>query len=78
MAIQRKISARKLRTRVGQTELALLEGPSKESELLWEARLAGMAPEIDGKVYINDIVGKNGQASPDATKPRTSCRKQAT
>ena len=64
MAIQRKISARKLRTRVGQTELALLEGPSKESELLWEARLAGMAPEIDGKVYINDIVGKNGQAFP--------------
>ena len=24
-----------------------------------------MAPEIDGKVYINDIVGKNGQAFPD-------------
>jgi ribosomal protein S12 methylthiotransferase len=57
MAIQRKISAQKLKARVGRTEIALLEGPSKESELLWEARLEGMAPEIDGKVYINDIVG---------------------
>src|ERR1700683_5418949 len=30
MALQRKISARKLKARVGKTELALLEGPSKE------------------------------------------------
>jgi ribosomal protein S12 methylthiotransferase len=56
MAIQRKISARKLATRVGRSEIALLEGPSTETELLWEARLEGMAPEIDGKLYINDIV----------------------
>jgi ribosomal protein S12 methylthiotransferase len=56
MAIQRMISARKLATRVGRSEIALLEGPSTETELLWEARLEGMAPEIDGKLYINDIV----------------------
>ncbi len=56
MAIQRKISARKLAARVGRSEIALLEGPSTETELLWEARLEGMAPEIDGKLYINDIV----------------------
>ncbi len=55
MAIQKKISARKLKARVGQRCAALLEGPSKETELLWEARLQGMAPEIDGKVYITDI-----------------------
>ena len=55
MAMQKKISARKLRSRAGKRFTALLEGPSKESELVWEARLEGMAPEIDGKVYITDI-----------------------
>ena len=55
MAIQKKISTRKLKARVGQRLPALLEGPSKESEVVWEARLEGMAPEIDGKVYITDI-----------------------
>ncbi|MGB2889233.1 MAG: 30S ribosomal protein S12 methylthiotransferase RimO [Candidatus Acidiferrales bacterium] len=57
MAIQKKISRRKLRARVGQRLQAMLEGPSKENELVWEARLEGMAPEIDGKVYITEIAG---------------------
>jgi ribosomal protein S12 methylthiotransferase len=60
MAIQRKISARKLAKRVGQSQLALLEGPSSETELLWEARLEGMAPEIDGKLYVNDLELEGG------------------
>ena len=34
---------------------ALVEGPSKDTPLVWEARLEGMAPEIDGKLYLNDI-----------------------
>jgi ribosomal protein S12 methylthiotransferase len=55
MAIQRKISARKQKARVGRRYTALLEGPSKESEFVWEARLEGMAPEIDGKVYVTDM-----------------------
>jgi ribosomal protein S12 methylthiotransferase len=55
MEMQRKISARKLRKRIGQRLPALLEGPSKESRLVWEGRLEGMAPEIDGKVYITDV-----------------------
>ncbi len=55
MAIQKKISARKLRRRVGKRFAALLEGPSKENEWVWEARLEGMAPEIDGKVYVTDV-----------------------
>ena len=33
----------------------MIEGPSKETELLWEARLATQAPEIDGVCYINDF-----------------------
>jgi ribosomal protein S12 methylthiotransferase len=59
MAIQKKISARKLRKRVGQRLRVMLEGPSKDTDLVWEARLEGMAPEIDGKVYITDFEGVN-------------------
>ena len=55
MAIQQKISARKLRRFRGQRVTALIEGPSKDTPLVWEARLEGMAPEIDGKLFLNDI-----------------------
>lgn len=55
MEIQQKISAGKLRRFRGQRVTALVEGPSKDTPLVWEARLEGMAPEIDGKLYLNDI-----------------------
>jgi ribosomal protein S12 methylthiotransferase len=32
----------------------LIEGESEETELLLEGRHEGLAPEIDGVVYIND------------------------
>jgi ribosomal protein S12 methylthiotransferase len=57
MSIQKKISAGKLRKRVGQRLQVMLEGPSKDTDLIWEARLEGMAPEIDGKVYITEFEG---------------------
>jgi len=63
MAIQKKISQKKLRRLLGQRVEALVEGPSKESELVWEARLEGMAPEIDGKLYLNDIQADDGMAA---------------
>jgi len=66
MAIQQRISRRKLRARVGKRYPALLEGPSKESELVWEARLEGMAPEIDGKLYITDVEASADGQSPQA------------
>src|ERR1700716_2319975 len=55
MAIQKKISRDKLRTFKGRTATVLVEGPSKENPLVWEARLEGMAPDIDGKLYLTDI-----------------------
>ena len=55
MEIQQKISARKLRRFRGRHVTALVEGPSKDTPLVWEARLECMAPEIDGKLYLNDI-----------------------
>src|SRR5271168_107611 len=62
MSIQKKISACKLKQRVGQRLQVLLEGPSKDTDLIWEARLEGMAPEIDGKVYVTDFEGVNDAA----------------
>jgi ribosomal protein S12 methylthiotransferase len=55
MAIQKKISREKLRDFKGRTLTALVEGESKENPLVWEARIEGMAPEIDGKLYLTDI-----------------------
>ena len=64
MAIQRKISKKRNRLLVGQEVPVLIRGISAESDLLWEARLATQAPEIDGVCYINDpgeIAPKPGQ-----------------
>jgi len=66
MKLQRKISARRLRRFVGQTLPALIEGPSRDNEFVWEARLEGMAPEIDGKLYLTDI-----QPQPDSAPARS-------
>ena len=55
MSIQRRISKRKKKALVGREFDLLLEGPSSETDLLLEGRTAMHAPEIDGKVLINDI-----------------------
>jgi len=34
---------------------------SKDNPLVWEARLQGMAPEIDGKLYLTDIELPDGR-----------------
>jgi ribosomal protein S12 methylthiotransferase len=55
MAIQKKISREKLGAHKGRVETALVEGPSKDNPLVWEARFESMAPDIDGKVYLTDV-----------------------
>jgi ribosomal protein S12 methylthiotransferase len=55
MSIQKQISRKKKRSLIGQQFDLLLEGPSEETDLLWQGRTAMHAPEIDGTVYINDI-----------------------
>ena len=62
MSIQKKISTANLRKKVGQTMTVMLDGPSKDTDLIWEARLQGMAPEIDGKVYVTEFEGVNDAA----------------
>ena len=63
MAIQKKISREKLRAWKGRTATALVEGPSKDNPLVWEARLEGMAPDIDGKLYLTDIELPTGEVA---------------
>jgi ribosomal protein S12 methylthiotransferase len=63
MAIQKKISREKLRAFRGRTGVALVEGPSKDNPLVWEARLEGMAPDIDGKLYLTDIELPGGEVA---------------
>jgi len=55
MQIQRGISKRKKKALVGEEFDLLLEGTSEETELLLEGRTAMHAPEIDGKVLVNDF-----------------------
>ena len=55
MQLQRGISKRKKRALIGAEVDLLLEGTSDESDLLLEGRTAMHAPEIDGKVFINDV-----------------------
>ena len=55
MGIQRQISKKKKKALVGREFDLLLEGESEETELLLEGRTAMHAPEIDGKVFVNDV-----------------------
>src|SRR5437867_4671322 len=62
MQIQRQISKGKKTALVGEEFDLLLEGTSEETDLLLEGRTAMHAPEIDGKLVVNDI--------PDGLEPR--------
>jgi len=55
MSIQKKISRNKKKALIGQEFDLLLEGASAETDLLLEGRTAMHAPEIDGKVFVNDF-----------------------
>jgi ribosomal protein S12 methylthiotransferase len=54
MQIQKQISRRKKKALVGKKFELLLEGESSETELLLEGRTPMHAPEIDGKVFVNE------------------------
>jgi ribosomal protein S12 methylthiotransferase len=55
MKLQQTISRRAKKNWIGRELTLLAEGPSAETPLLWEARTEFHAPEIDGKVFINDF-----------------------
>lgn len=62
--LQGKISRKKLRRLKGTVQEVLVEGYSDETDLLLQGRLAGQAPEVDGKVLINAGWGEIGQIQP--------------
>lgn len=55
MALQRKISKKLNRRWLGREVDVLIEGPSPDSDLVWQARLATQAPDIDGVCYLEDV-----------------------
>jgi ribosomal protein S12 methylthiotransferase len=67
MSVQRRISLKRNKQLMGREFPVLIEGPSKETDLLWEARLSTQAPEIDGICYINDF----GEGEPRPGEMRT-------
>jgi ribosomal protein S12 methylthiotransferase len=64
MKLQQKISKTAKQQWIGRELVVLAEGESEETPLLWEARTQFHAPEIDGKVYINDFA----DLGPDVTE----------
>lgn len=57
--VQSKVSAELLALRIGTVEPVLVEGVSRETDLLLEGRTRYQAPDVDGCVLINE-----GNASP--------------
>jgi ribosomal protein S12 methylthiotransferase len=55
MQMQRQISKKNKRKLIGREFDVLALGPSEETDLLWEGRTELHAPEIDGKLFINDF-----------------------
>ncbi|MCU1256063.1 MAG: ribosomal protein methylthiotransferase, partial [Candidatus Angelobacter sp.] len=55
MQIQRQISKKNKRKLIGRQYDVLALGASEETDLLWEGRTEMHAPEIDGKLFINDF-----------------------
>jgi len=60
LELQAGISKEILRKYIGQTVPVLVEGLSRETDLLLEGRTVYQAPEIDGCVYINDGIANPG------------------
>lgn len=54
LATQEPIARERRQQLVGQTLRVLVEGPCRETEHLLEGRHHGMAPDIDGRLLIND------------------------
>jgi ribosomal protein S12 methylthiotransferase len=54
MQAQQRIVARKQKARIGQQVRVVVDGPSKEHELVLQGRLAGQAPEVDPVVFFTD------------------------
>lgn len=64
MELQQEIALSRNEARVGQTFEALVTGVCEETEHLLEGRIVGQAPEIDGRLLINDGIERLPTALP--------------
>jgi ribosomal protein S12 methylthiotransferase len=60
LKVQSELSATIQKKYIGKIEPVLVEGLSRETDLLLEGRTRYQAPEVDGCVYINDGVASPG------------------
>jgi ribosomal protein S12 methylthiotransferase len=60
LSLQKRLSLRRNRARVGGRVEVLVEGAHPDSDLLLRGRLPTQAPEIDGQVIINDGTAEPG------------------
>ena len=54
MQAQQRIVARRQKARIGRRFRVVVDGPSREHELVLQGRLAGQAPEVDPVVFFTD------------------------
>ena len=59
LSIQRPIARKKNRALQGRVVEAILEGPCEETDRLLEGRLRSQAPEIDGRLLVNETGEKD-------------------
>ena len=59
LSLQRPIARKKSRASRGKVLEAIVEGPCEETEHLLEGRVRSQAPEIDGRLLINDTGGRD-------------------
>lgn len=60
MAVQAELRREANLDMRGEVLEVLVDGPSSESEFLYDARHEGQAPEVDGRVIVCDAVAKPG------------------
>lgn len=72
LAVQEPISLARSRAMIGRTLEVLVDGASEETEDLLEARHEGLAPEIDGVIYVNDGAAKAGDLAKVAITDATT------
>ncbi len=61
LGVQAELSADIQKKYLGRIEPVLIEGLSRETDLLLEGRTRYQAPDVDGCVYINDGVARPGE-----------------
>lgn len=55
MKVQALVSRAKHKALVGKEIEVLVDGPSKESELVLVGRMASQAPDVDGQVFLSEV-----------------------